>query len=256
MIIDGITEIKSLPAPVLGLLPAVHDATVTNYTLAFGTAMPPVEPGQVLVNNTGGAITLPGFGAWPPQKVPMGSYAGCDGRFWFPVRRYKDTNSYYPQAFERTLYTLAFTPYSLPVGGVFTLRRLLSVRLLSNNTDVVWNWVWEIGMRAAQTSPAPIGPNLDTYVWRTPLIDQQLHVTDVVSTHDMGVSLRRSLSGTDEVWSGNVSRYQKAIAAQSDQLPTGPNFVLRVRLSCFDTQNDVPNPRGFAAYFCTSPQEK
>ena len=253
MIIKGIEEIASLPAPALGLLPAVHDATVTDYTLAYGTALPPLAAGQVLLNNTGGTVTLPGFSSWPPQKLPMGSFAGCDGRFWFPVRRYKATNSYYPQTFERTLYTLAFTANSLPVGGTFTLRRLLMVRLLSNNTDAVWNWVWEIGMREAQTAPAPVGPNLNTYVWRTPLIDQQLHVTDVVSTHDMGVQLRRSLDGTTEVWSGKVSRYEKAIGALSDQLPTGSDFVLRLRLSCFDTQNDVEAPRGFAAYFCASP---
>jgi hypothetical protein len=256
MIIDGIDKIDSLPAPVLGLLPAVHDATVTDYTLAFGTTLPAVEPGQVLLNNTGAAVTLPGFGSWPPQKLPMGSYAGCDGRFWFPVRRYKETNSYYPQAWERTLYTLAFTSQSLPAGSTFTLRRLLAVRLLSNNTDAVWNWVWEIGMRVAQTNPSPIGPNLEGYVWRRPLIDQQMHVTDVVSRHDMGVQLRRTLSGADEVWSGNISRYEKSLAAQSDQLPTGNDFVLRVRLSCFDTQNDVPNPRGFAAYFCTAPEAR
>jgi len=254
MTISSIDKITTLPAPALGLLPAVHDATVFAYTLAFGTALPALEAGEVLVNDTGNTITLPGYASWPPQKLPMGSHAGCDGRFWFPVQRYKETNSFYPRAFERTLYTLAFTANSLPLGSPFTLRRLLKARLLSNNTDAVWNWVWEIGMRTAQTTPSPVGPNLDNYVWRTPLIDQQIHLTDVVSSHDMGVTLRRALSGNVEVWSGEVARYNKALAAQSDQLPTGTDFVLRLRLSCFDTQNDVPEPRGFAAYFCSRPE--
>lgn len=256
MIIDSLEKIASLPSPALGLLPAVHDATVFNYTLAFGTALPAIEAGQVFLNDTGKPITLPAYGSWPPQKLPMGSFAGCDGRFWFPVRRYKATNSFYPQAFERTLYTLAFTPNSLPAGSTFTLRRTLSVRLMANNTDAVWNWVWEIGMRVAQTSPAPIGPNLDRYVWLTPLIDEQIHITDLVSSHDMGVSLRRSLSGATEVWSGIISRYEKSLAAQSNQLPTGNEFVLRLRLSCFDTQNDVPEPRGFVAYLARDKQGK
>jgi len=253
MIIQSISEIKSLPAPALGLLPAVHDATVENYTAGV---LPAVGAGQVFINNTGQDVVLPGFGSWPPQKVAQGGYAACDGRFWFPARRYEETNSYYPQAFERTLYTLAFTANSLPLGGTFTLSRLLKVRLLANNTDVVWNWVWEVGMRVAETTPAPIGPNIDTYVWRTPLIDEQVHVTDIVSTHEMGVELRRSLSGTDEVWAGNVARYAKVLAAQSEQLPTGTDFVLRLRLSCFDTQNEVASPRGFVAYFCTAPEDK
>lgn len=256
MNIEGIDKIEALPSPALGLLPAVHDATVFSLTPAFGTALPAVEAGQVFINNTGGAVTLPAYGAWPPQKLPLGSFAGCDGRFWFPVRRYKATNSFYPQAFERTIYTLAFTPNSLPLGGTFTLRRSLSARLLANNTDAVWNWVWEIGMRTEQTTPAPVGPNLDTYTWREPLIDQQIHVTDVVSVHEMGVTLRRTLSNSQEVWVADIARYQKVIGALSSQLPTGNNFVLRLRLSCFDTQNDVPEPRGFAAYLVDAVKEK
>ena len=252
MIIEDIKEIGSLPAPALGLLPAVHDATVTP---VYGTALPAVAAAQVFQNTAGSVLTLPAFGAWPPQKLPLGSFAGSDGRFWFPVRRYKATNSYYPEPFERVLYTLAFTPNSLPLGGTFTLTRKLSARLLANNTDAVWNFVWEIGMRTDQSSPAPVGPNIDTYVWREPLIDQQIHVTDVVSTHSMGVTLRRTLVNNQEAWQGDISRYEKVIGAVSAQLPTGNSFVLRLRLSCFDTQNDVPDPRGFVAYFCSSVKE-
>lgn len=249
MIISGINEIKNLPSPALGLLPAVHDATVVNYT---GGAIPAVQAGQVFLNSSGGVVTLPAYASWPPQKVPFGSFAACDGRFWFPARRYKATNSYYPQAFERTVYTLSFTPESLPLGGSFALRRVMMIRLLSNNTDAVWNWVWEIGMRTSQESPSPIGPNLDTYVYREPLIDQQLHVTDVLSTHQFGINLKRRLRNNVEEWSADILRYEKAVGAVSAQLPTGTNFILRLRLSCFDTQNDVPDPRGYAAYYCTS----
>lgn len=250
MIIQGIDKIETLPSPALGLLPAVHDATVTDYTIAFGTALPAVEAGQVFINNTGGALTLPAFGSWPAQKLPLGSYAACDGRFWFPARRYKATNSYYPEAFERTIYTLAFTPQSLPLGGTFTLKREIVTRLLSNTSDAVWNFVWEIGMRTDQTSPAPVGPNLEGYAWRAPLIDQQLHVTDVASVHEFGIKLSRSLKNDEETWSCDVMRYEKVLGATDDQLPTGNNFVLRLRLSCFDTENSVTDPRGFAAYFC------
>lgn len=252
MIIKAINEISDLPSPSLGLLPAVHDATVVDYTLAFGTTLPAVEASQVLLNNTGATITLPAYGSWPPQKLPMGSYAGCDGRFWFPVRRYKDTNSYYPQAFERTVYTLSFTPESLPLGSTFTLRRAMMVRLLSNNTDAVWNFVWEIGMRSSQATPEPVGPNLDTYEWRTPLINQQIPVTDVVSVHTFGINLKRQLKNNEEQWAADIIRYEKMVGASEDQLPTGNYFVLRLRLSCFDTQNDVSDPKGYAAYYCTS----
>ena len=252
MTIDGIEKITSLPSPALGLLPAVHDATVESYTTG---ALPAVAAGSVLQNDSTEPLSLPAYKSWPAQRVPVGGFAACDGRFWYPAKRYQETNSYYPIAFERTLYTLAFSPESLPLGETFDFRRRLAVRLLANNTDAVWNFVWEIGMRTSQASPAPIGPNLDGYTWRTPLIDQQIPVTDLAGSHVFGVSLKRSLDGTDEVWSGDIIRYAKVLGAVADQLPTGNYFVLRLRLSCFDIQNDVPEPRGFAAYYCNNPQK-
>lgn len=251
MMIDGIEKIKNLPSPALGLLPAVHDAAVASHE---GGDLPAVAAGAVLVNATGAALTLPSHGPWPAQRLAAGAFAACDGRFWFPARRYGASNSYYPAAFERTLYTLAFTPESLPLGETFTLRRRYQFRLLGNNTDAVWSVVWEIGMRTSETEPAPVGPNIEGYVWRAPLIDQQVHVTDVASSHDFGIVLGRSLDGEDEVWSANVTKYSKTLGAAVEQLPIGNQFALRLRLSCFDIVNNIAEPRGFAAYFCGEPK--
>ena len=253
MIIDSIEKISSLPSPSLGLLSAVHDATVASYTAG---ALPTVAADQVFQNNSGAPITLPAFASWPAQVVAVGDYAACDGRFWYPARKYQETNSYYPEAFERTIYTLAFTPESLPLRAEFELKRRFDFRLFSNNTDAVWNVVWEIGMRADQTAPSPIGPNLAGYTWRTPLIDQQIPITDLASRHDFGISLKRDLAGSDEVWTGTISRYSKTLAAVAGQLPTGNFFVLRLRVSCFDIENAIANPKGYAAYFCSKPDEK
>jgi hypothetical protein len=248
MIIDSIEKIASLPSPALGFLPAVHDAVVDEYS---GGALPEVGAGKVIVNQSSGAVTLPAFASWPPQKLAVGEFAGSDGRLWYPVRRYKATNSYYPAAFERVLYSIAFTPESFPLGTVRYISRMIEVRLLNNNTNAVWNFVWEVGMKQDQSSPAPTGPNLDGYVWRTPLIDQQLHLTEVSSKHNMGVQLRRVVRDGEDKFVGDVALYNRVVGALDEQLPTGNNFVLRLRLSCFDTQNDVPEPRGFVAYFCT-----
>jgi len=252
MIISGIEKITSLPVPALGLLPAVHDATVTSYD-DDEDPLPTVSAGQVFQNDTVADVALPAYGPWPASRVAPDGFAACDGRFWYPARQYKDTNSFYPECFERTLYTLAFGPQSLPLRERFELRRLFDFRLISNNTDAVWNVVWEIGVRSDQDSPSPIGPNLDGYLWRTPLIDEQIHITDVAATHDLGISLYRDLDGEDEVWEGTAMRYGKSLAATEEQLPDGNSFVLRLRLSCFDTENAVADPRGYAAYFCRKP---
>jgi hypothetical protein len=249
MIISSIDSVKSLPSPALGLLPAIHDASVEVFlgsaSLPLGTAA-----NEVMVNGSGATFTLPAFNSWPPQRVRAGEFFGTDGRFYYPLVRYKETNSFYPAAFERNLYTLAFTPESLPVGGLFSLNRTLDLRMFNNTSDAVWTIVWEIGMVAAQTEPAPVGPNLEGYIWRRPLIEQKLHITDVVKKHTFGVILRRSIVNQEEVFVGDIIRYNKALGALPDQLPTGPNFVLRIKLAYFDTENDVPEPRGFVAYYC------
>lgn len=282
---DGIDSIKSLPAPALGLLPAVHDASVDVFvgtSIVFGTAngivtgtavltpLPPLVKNQVFqVGETSPPVILPPYQAWPSARLVPGDYAACDGRLWYPVTRYTPTNqpddfttSFYPKAFERQLYSFAFTAISLPLRVYWTLERMFTFRLLANNSNAVWNIVWEVGDRRRDETPAPIGPNLKGYDWRTPLLDEQVHVTDVASQHLLGVRLYRTIGEEDpnnpispEVWTGSINRYGKWVAVGTSQLPTTTDFVLRIRLSCFDTQNDVNDPRGFIAYFASNPTD-
>lgn len=269
--VEGLDKVTELPAPALGLLPAVHDSTVSMFTgtsVVYGTSasggqtitiraadLPSPQASQVL-QVSGGAATIPAVNSWPAQVVPMGSFVGSDGRFWFPVRRHKATNSYYPEIFERTLYTFSFTAYSLPANIWWNHNRAFDFRMFNNNTDAVWNVVYEIGETQAQASPAPVGPNLLGYVWREPLIDEQVHITDIKTTHLFGVSLYRKVDGGTTTWMGNVKRYGRTLAALAAQLPTGTSFVLRARLSCFDTINAIADPRGYVAYYNFDPAEK
>jgi hypothetical protein len=274
MIITGAANsIKDLPSPALGFLPAVHDASVSLYSgttivtgtalvngtatlIAFGSASPApaLEAGQV-VEITNAPLILPPFQSWPSQSVAVGDYAACDGRLWYPVKRYKNTNSFYSKVFERNLYTFSFTGASLPLRTWWQLTRFFSFRLFNNNTDAVWNVVWETGRRVAQTAPTPIGPNLDGYVWNEPMIDEQVPLTDVLSQHEFGVRLYRDLRGDQEYWIGSANRYGKVLALGTASLPTSNDFVLRIRLSCFDTENAVKNPRGHCMYFAGKKEE-
>jgi hypothetical protein len=248
-------ELKSLPQPALGLLPAVHDASVTPWTSG---ALPAPVAGSVLRNDAASAMPLPAYGGWPAASVPPGGYAGSDGNLWYPVVHRAGTTSYYPQAFERRLYTLAFSAFSLPLKASFDLARAFDFRLFANSTDATWRVVWEIGLRTDQTTPAPIGPNLDAYTWREPLIDVGVHLTDVLSTHTMRVIFSRSAVGSDEVWEGTVERYGMKAAATAAQLPPAnvTDFVLRLRLAAFDTlstPDDLRGQRGYVGYFCYKP---
>lgn len=261
IITGGINKIDRLPSPALGLLPAVHDATVLEYSatpvvendLTITPVLPAPEANSAMLV-TGTAVSLPAFGSWPAQRVQPGRHIASDGRFWYRARRYRQTNSFYPEYFERPLYTFAFTPVSLPLRQRWSFLRDFDFRLFNNNTDAVWNVVWEIGDRSADEQPAPVGPNLLGYIWRTPLIDQQIHITDVVGRHRFEVGLYRDINPDGEFWTGTIGRYGKTVAAQADQLPSSDEFVLRVRLSCFDTENAVSDPRGFVAYYATFPE--
>lgn len=262
IVTGGISKVDSLPSPALGLLPAVHDATVTDFSgIATDPATGATSPSQLpaaernsVLRITEAAVSLPAFGSWPAQRALPGQYAASDGRLWYRVRRYKQTNSFYPEAFERTLYTFAFTPVSLPLRERWSFLRDFDFRMFSNNTDAVWNVVWEIGDRSAELEPSPIGPNLQGYTWRTPLIDEQIHITDVVARHRFEVALYRDVGTSGEYWTGAVGRYGKIVATAAEALPLTTEFVLRVRLSCFDTENDVLDPRGFVAYYATHPE--
>lgn len=252
IVTSGIDTITSLPSPALGLLPAVHDASVQ--TLEDGQVPPAPAAGSVLQVGQE-AVSLPAYGTWPAQRVQPAQLLASDGRLWFRVRRYKQTNSFYPEVFERVLYTLAFSASSLPLRQQWSLARDFDFRLFSNNTNAVWNVVWEAGDRSAQTSPAPLGPNLQGYVWRTPILDEQIHITDVLGRHRFAISLYRDVGPDGEFWAGSVARYGKTVAAQADQLPLGNDFVLRLRLSCFDIENNLPEPRGFVAYYAAQPKD-
>lgn len=271
MIIEDIQKVESLPSPALGLLPAVHDATVevfvgtsvvfgtsvgSNNQIVLGTAilpaeLPAPESGRVFLI-TAGAVTLPAYRSWPSQAAPVGSHVASDGRQWFRVVRYKQTNSYYPAVFERTLYTIAFTPTSLPLRQPFILNRVFALRLFANNTNAVCNVVWELGDRRAQATPSPTGPNLERYEWREPMIDEQVPVTDVASLNLFGVYLYKNFDQQgDVVFTGLANRYGRSVAVGANQLPLTENFALRVRIACFDTENPVADPRGFFAYQVT-----
>jgi hypothetical protein len=263
IVTGGIETITSLPSPALGFLPAVHDASVDSFpaTVAHpdtgeptANTLPTPAAGSVL-QVTEGAISLPAYGSWPAQRALSGQFIASDGRFWFRVRRYQQTNSFYPEVFERMLYSFAFTAVSLPLRQRWALTRDFDFRLFSNNTDAVWNVVWEVGDRFAETSPAPVGPNIEGYQWRTPLIDQQVHITDVLGRHRFEASLYRDVGPDGEFWTGSVARYGKTVAAQTNQLPLSNDFVLRLRLSCFDIENNVSEPRGFVAYYATQPKD-
>ena len=242
MFLDSISAISQLPQPALGLLPAVHDASVVDAA---------VLPTASLAGNVWkatAALTLPAWGRWPARQIAVGEHFAHDGRLFFKVRQRQvpasGETSWYAEAFERTLYTLHFSPKQLVVGGDYRFERQFDFRLISNSTNAVWSVIAEIGQRTTQTDPAPIGPNLLDYEWKEPLLEHQVVLTDVMCSHQLGVKIWNTAAG----YEASRLLYDKAEACSDASLPTAADFALRVRIGCFDTQNSVTDPKGYAAY--------
>lgn len=246
MIIESIERISALPSPPLGLLPAVHDAEVADVVLPLGTAAALKD--QVMRNNTAEPILLPAWGRWPARQVAPGEHFASDGRLFYGVTQRivheEGETSWYPKIFERVLYTMHLTPQQFVMGTSFKFSRQFDFRLVANTTNAVWSVFFEIGQRTTQVNPSPIGPNLLDYVWHTPLLEHQVVLTDVMCSHQLGIVLNNTLDG----YTGSRLLYDRAQGCAEESMPTDPDFALRVRLGCFDTQNSVTDPQGFVAY--------
>lgn len=157
MIISSMRDITSVPVPALGLLPAVHDAEVENVPLVEGIPNLPAADScknRVFRNQTSKEIILPSTSKWPARSLAAGGVFTSDGRLFYKVRQKPGTTSFYPESFERIVYTFSFTTQSFSPGSEFDFSRLFYFRLIANNTAAVWTVIFEIGIRVDQIAPS------------------------------------------------------------------------------------------------------
>ena len=215
---------------------------------------PSLVVGSVFRNQLTTAITIPAYQSWPARSISPNHLYGCDGRMFYRVINKTGTNSYYPYAFERVVYSMAFSERSFPIGDVFEFSRLFYFRCIGNNTPVVFSVIFEVGYRVDDTEPSPVGPNLGRFTWLPPILEQQIFVTDVKSMHPLGVFFRRAAEKTSRsselpaCIEGDALYYNKATPVPLAGLPNKMDFMLRIRIGQFDTDGDEKDPRGYVAY--------
>jgi hypothetical protein len=309
--------------------------------LGLGPIFPEVGigKGRVFVNNSTRTMPLLSWGRWPSRQISSGELYGCDGRGYYKVSNKIGTSSYYPDAFERTLFNFSFNNDSFGIGQEFIFEKAYYFRLIGNNTPAVWSVIVEVGMRVDDVFPvysasvdsvlfagstivsvpvgdiskikprskvygdgipvkgineetpvvlaldlatgsvvlsrpatlngnknlryeAAPGPNLGDYVWLPPMMEQQIVLTDMKCRHPLGFQIKNwgekgnDMARNDLGYSGFMKKYTQAIACPTYTLPTGPDFVIRVRLGQFDVTNSTLDPRGYAAYVITDPGDR
>jgi hypothetical protein len=89
MLITDLTKVSQLPAPSLGLLNAVHTASVINIsTIQDNTGSLPLTPpakNVVYVNDTNAVVVLPSFGNYPARPLYPTEFCGTNASFYYKV---------------------------------------------------------------------------------------------------------------------------------------------------------------------------
>ena len=244
---SGVDSIK-LSARAPYMLPAVHTVSVTSFT-----ALPLLSPatGIVLQNNTGSDLQIPGGGmVRGSNTVPSGGFFASDGRILFRANRAGTTISYFPGAFERTLWNLYINEKMLGVGKTLKVEFGVSTQLVKATSQAQWMLVIEKGEAPSETDGDP-ETNLLNVVWDTanPILKQRLILTPTATLCYAGCNVYRSKLGAitcDRSLYGGLENANTAA-------PASANFALRARLIEFDTENSIPTARGWVVYQLVKP---
>jgi hypothetical protein len=216
-----------------GLLPAIHDATITALTDPLASAS--ASKGNVFQNTTGAAILLPAALGQRGVSVPINGHAGSDGRAWYPVTKAGATNSFFPTAFERELFSpLYISEKELRAGLSLELRFDLEIALQLADTGAQYMLVVLVGAAPSQATPAPTSSNLQEITWQaTPVLEHRLILSELPRKHSVGINIYRSAAGAL-----TAERVLYGAVEGGAQAPAAPNFVIGGRIERFDTDNN------------------
>ncbi|MEI6035099.1 MAG: hypothetical protein WCS65_12580 [Verrucomicrobiae bacterium] len=240
-------DAAALPRPG-GLLPAIHDATITNLTIPLPTPGSPYT-GNVYLNNTGADVSLPSGMGRKGTVLKAGEHAACDGRLWYRVAQQGSTTSWHPTDFERELLLLDVNEAMFPVSSIFTLLLDFEAQILRSETRAQWVVIVEIGTFASVANPA--GTNISGITWgATPVITCPLHLTAIRTPHTFGVRFTRGASAI----TAETKLYRGAWTT-SATAPAAAGFAVRARLARFDTEDSLSDPRGYV-FLAMNPNKK
>ena len=235
-------ELGESPRRPLRLLPAVHDAATETIPAAPLPAPSASYAGRVFTTASD-RTDFPGGG------LLAGDFAACDGREWYRVARIGSESSYYPVAFETTLFEVAVNSSEFILGsridlnfGIEAAVIMLEKKARSQRSACSWSIILECGSHTADASPGTPGTNLAVgFSSAITLLEQRLVLTEIPSYHTFGAVINRSTAGT---LTASGIKYGEESATTA---PASANLALRARLFRFDTENAPTDARGIVA---------
>lgn len=244
---------KGINAAALGrppmMFPAVHDATITDWSAA---PLPAAAADTVWQNTSGGTIEM-GRGIYGGRVLDDGFFAS-DGRALYAAARSGASTSYFPQGFDRELWRIFVNDKMLRLNRTLDVQFGLALQLVAATSNAQWLLVIEHGTAPSQSTPATTASNLENIEWDAdPLLSQRIILTQNRQTHSFGARIKRSLVSSVDTITADALSY--GVWEGADALaPSGANFALRARLIRFDTENALASDaRGWITYEITAP---
>lgn len=247
----AITDPTKLPTTRAAyLLPAIHK---TSDDGELPDPLPAPVLDKLYVTTTG--VLIPGGGHIRSSKSKDLGYVGADGRILYPVTKSGVTDSYFPTPFERILFERIINNKMFSSGMVLQCLFQLALQLINADCEAQWMLAIETGAVTTETDGPPntFDLNLLEVDWNTttPVLLQQLNLTNGLTTHGFGCSITNS-AGT---YSGSAIYYKRSLGAPADSMPAANNthFAIRGRLFNFDTVNNLPDARGWVSWSLLPP---
>jgi hypothetical protein len=243
---DNILQISSVPSV---QAPQLLEALSVTVGTAPSTALPTVTTVDIVRAYTSGLnILVPRIGLIPGARLPSGTaYIGAESTrsLVYQVDNYSSGRTYYPKAYEATLFEIPFNDKMFRAGTKAKLQFNLHVQSKAANATAQWYCLVDVGTVTTTTAPATQTDNISDIVYNSyPILSQPLLVTSEAMTHSLGVEV---LATTATQMDANYFSYGIWASATTGK-PSSRNFILRGRLANFDVVDSQGDARGWMGY--------
>jgi hypothetical protein len=243
---DSILQIGSVPSV---QAPQLLEALSVTVGTAPSTALPTVTTVDIVRAYTSGLnILVPRIGLIPGARLPSGTaYIGAETArgLVYQVDNYSSGRTYYPKAYEATLFEIPFNDKMFRAGTKAKLQFNLHVQSKAANATAQWYCLVDVGTVTTTTAPATQTDNISDITYNSyPILSQPLLVTSEAITHTLGVEV---LATTATQMDANYFSYGIWASATTGK-PSSRNFILRGRLANFDVIDTQGDARGWVGY--------
>ena len=243
---DSILQISSVPSV---QAPQLLEAISVTVGTAASVALPTVTTVDIVRAYTSGLnILVPRIGLIPGSRLPTGvAYIAAESTrsLVYQVDNYSSGRTYYPKAYEATLFEIPINDKLFRAGTTAKLQWNLNLQSKAANATAQWFCIVDVGTITTVSTPATQTGNISDITWNsTPILSQQLIVTGEPVKHGMGVEI---LATSATQMDANYMTYGIWASATTGK-PSSRNFILRGRLANFDVIDTQGDARGWVGY--------